>query len=213
MGPVLRSEARDLAHGVRKVSAAFGSSVTVDVEERLVIWLELIITWNGRHDLTAARSNAELCDLMLADAFALSQRIPAGLRLVDVGSGAGAPGFPLALLRPNLKVTLVEPQAKRASFLRTCVGATGRLDVDIVRARVEALDPGGWDVAMSRATLAPPEWLAVGATLVLPGGSVWVLVARDEPPEIPGATMAEEIAYALPHLGHARRAVRYVTIA
>ena len=76
-------------------------------------WLDLLAEWNARMDLTAARTEDERIDLMLADALALAPRIAEGARVVDVGTGAGAPGLALALLRPDLETTLVEPLTKR----------------------------------------------------------------------------------------------------
>jgi len=163
-------------------------------------------------DLTAARGEDELADLMLADAFVLSSRIAPGARVVDVGSGAGAPGLPLALVRPDLRVTMVEPLAKRASFLRTVLGTLDRTDVALLRERgepVAARVPGTFDVAMSRATLPPPAWLALGTAMVAPGGSVWVLLAREPAPELPGWEVSDDVTYTWPRTGVARRAVRY----
>ena len=171
-------------------------------------WLELLCEWNGRIDLTAARSGGELVDLMLADAAALEPRLPAGARVVDVGTGAGAPGLALALLRPDLSVTLCEPLAKRASFLRTVIGSVGRTDVTLVSKRGEEL-AGEWDEAMARATLPPEEWLALGAKLVKPGGGVWVLLATGEPPSRDAATVTLDERYTWPETNVTRRAVRY----
>ncbi|WP_394844415.1 class I SAM-dependent methyltransferase [Pendulispora brunnea] len=202
------------------MASHFGLSVTSattadtgkgsSVDKGLRTWLDLLVTWNAKHDLTAARSEGELLDLMLADAFALSKRLPERARLVDIGSGAGAPGLALALIRPDLEVTLVEPLAKRVSFLRTVIGAIGRLDVKVHHGKAAALGGATWDIALSRATFAPPEWLAVGRTLVEPGGSVWVLLAREEAPALEGMSVAEDFAYEWPNQQRARRAVRYV---
>lgn len=180
-------------------------------------WLDLLRQWNQRIDLTAARSDDELYDLMLADALVLARRepallVPEGASVVDVGTGAGAPGLALALLRPDLRVTLVEPLAKRVSFLRTVLGTLGRTDIVLQRERVEEVakkSPGAWDVAISRATLAPPEWVPVGLRLA---SSVWALLAREEPPAAPDAQKVEDIAYTWPLTGAARRAVRYVPV-
>jgi 16S rRNA (guanine527-N7)-methyltransferase len=174
-------------------------------------WLSLVRAWNARIDLTAARSDDELVDLMVADAAELASRLPAGARVVDVGSGAGAPGVALAVLRPDLRVTLVEPLQKRVAFLRTVVGsvfgAPGRPEV--VRARGEDLAGAkAFDVAVSRATLTPPAWLALGHALA-PGGDVWVLLARDDPPALDGREVADDLRYAWPLTGAERRAVRY----
>jgi 16S rRNA (guanine527-N7)-methyltransferase len=173
----------------------------------LAAWLELLCAWNARIDLTAARTPDELVDLMLADALVLAKRIAAGARVVDVGAGAGAPGLALALARPDLAVTLCEPLAKRTSFLRTALGTVGRADVTIARARGEELR-GAWDVAVSRATLAPAAWLALGARLA-PRGSVWVLLAKEAPPILEGSEVVEDVAYEWPGTRAARRAVRF----
>lgn len=194
------------------MAAHFGVEVDASIEGQLSAWLERMVAWNGKIDLTAARSGDELADLMLADAFALAPRLPHGARLVDVGTGAGAPGLPIALLRPDLQVTLVEPLTKRVSFLRTVLASVGRLDVSVLRSRVEDLPATErWNVAVSRATLAPEAWLAAGRDLVVEGGSVWVLLAKDEPPEgeAVGMRRGEDVEYTWPRQGHSRRAVRY----
>ena len=194
------------------VAAHFAMSLTPEATKAICAWLDLLLVWNAKLDLTAARTKEELLDLMLADAFALSVRIPQGVQVVDVGVGAGAPGLALAIVRPDLRVTLVEPLAKRTAFLRTCLGHLDRLDVTIQRMKGDQLatqSPGAFDVAISRATLSPPEWLALGTRLVRTGGDVWVLLARDAPPD-PGKTSLEEDAsYTLPAAGSSRRAVRY----
>lgn len=177
-------------------------------------WLDLLRDWNKRIDLTAARSEDELLDLMLADALVLARHeptplIPEGASVIDVGAGAGAPGLALALLRPDLRVTLVEPLAKRIAFLRTVLGTIGRTDVVLRRERVldvVASSPGAWDVAMSRATLAPAEWTPIALKLA---PSAWTLLAREEPPAVPGATVEDDVAYTWPRTGAARRAVRF----
>jgi 16S rRNA (guanine527-N7)-methyltransferase len=175
-------------------------------------WLTRLEEWNARVDLTAARSPEELVDLMLVDAFVVAPRIPRGVRLVDVGSGAGAPGLAIALLRPDLPVTLVEPLGKRVSFLRTVIGVLGRTDVTLVHGRGETLaGKGAFDVAISRATLPPPEWLALGVDLVVPGGAVWALLAGDAAPDHPRARLTDELPYTWPLTGATRRALTYRT--
>jgi 16S rRNA (guanine527-N7)-methyltransferase len=177
-------------------------------------WMRLLCEWNARIDLTAARTPEELVDLMLADALTLAPHVAQGARVVDVGTGAGAPGLALALVRPDLVVTLCEPLAKRASFLRTVLGTVGRTDVTLTSKRGEDLPTergarAPWDVAMSRATLAPEAWLALAARLVVPGGHAWVLLAKDEAPTREGATMEEQLAYEWPETKAQRRAARY----
>jgi 16S rRNA (guanine527-N7)-methyltransferase len=196
-----------LAPAVAAVLAAFGSDAA---SAPLTAWVEEVRKWNRRVNLTAARSDDELVDLMLADAAWLAQHIPGGpRRVVDVGSGAGAPGLPLALLRHDLDVTLVEPRQKRAAFLRLAAATNAReRAVRVAQLRGEELCEE-FDCALSRATLPPPEWLALGARLA-PRGEVWVLLAREPAPEHGRFVLCEEQAYRWPLTGAERRAARYL---
>jgi 16S rRNA (guanine527-N7)-methyltransferase len=124
---------------------------------------------------------------------------------MDVGSGVGAPGVALALLEPGIRMTLVEPRAKRVAFLRTLLQKLGRPDVVVERLRSEALSDFSCDVAVSRATLPPPEWLREGARLAR--RDVWVLLARGEPPEQAGLSIVKSFTYLQPLTQKERRAV------
>jgi 16S rRNA (guanine527-N7)-methyltransferase len=171
--------------------------------------LDLVVTWNARTDLTAARGPEELVDLYLADALvvATAEGDLAG-RWVDVGTGGGAPGLTLATLAETLNLTLVEPRDKRVAFLRTVVGELELSQVRVKRARSDAIADSEFDVAISRATLPPAEWLAEGARLST--SSVWVLLARGEAPELAGWRPDLELAYLWPLTRASRRALRYV---
>jgi 16S rRNA (guanine527-N7)-methyltransferase len=172
-------------------------------------WLDLLREWNQRMDLTAARGDDELFDLMLADALALAPRVPQKARVVDVGCGAGAPGLALALVRPDLAVTLVEPLTKRVAFLRTVLGTVGRTDILLVKEKGEATasrSPDCWDIAISRATLAPAQWIPLGLQLA---PIAWALLAREEAPIVPTARPTEDFTYGWPLTHATRRAVAY----
>lgn len=143
-----------------------------------------LLRWNARVNLTGARNMSELVDDHLPDVFALSALCPEGATVVDVGSGGGLPGVPLALLRPDCSFTLVEPRAKRVAFLHTVVRLGGLSRVTVVRGRVEDLESGSASFAVARATFSPLEWLEHARRLVVPGGVATVLAARplDEAP-------------------------------
>jgi len=194
------------------VAAALGVTLPDVAARALGTWLDRMVEWNARIDLTAARSVGELVDLMLADALVLSKHVPEGARVVDVGAGAGAPGLALGILRPDLAVTLVEPLAKRTAFLRTVLAAIDRTDVTVLGQKGEPLAQAGtaFDVAISRATLGPPAWLALGAQLVKPGGDVWVLLAKEPAPAGGAMEQADTHEYTWPGTSANRRAVRYV---
>jgi 16S rRNA (guanine527-N7)-methyltransferase len=159
----------------------------------LSAYAELLLRWNTRINLTAARSIEVLVGEHLPDPFALARRLDQPARVVDVGSGGGLPAIPLALLRGQLTVELVEPIAKKAAFLRTAIrelGIGARVSVRVARgealARTLAANrSSAFDVAISRATLAPQKWLALGARLVRPGGRLFALTTADALPEHP----------------------------
>jgi 16S rRNA (guanine527-N7)-methyltransferase len=168
--------------------------------EALVAYATLLLTWTARINLTGANSLADLSAEHLPDAFAIAARLPGAepLSVIDVGSGGGLPALPLAILRPSLSIRLFEPIAKKAAFLRTAIrelGATQRLTV--VGKRAEPAEAGTFDVAISRATLAPPAWMSLAVTLVRPGGRVFVLASNDSDPEsIPAPlTLSERFPY------------------
>lgn len=108
---------------------------------------------------------------------------PLGERAIDVGSGAGFPGLPIKIVRPDLRLTLVEAHGKRAAFLEGLVRALGLKDVEVVNARAEdaARDPAhreSYDLALARAVAPLPAlleltlpFLRVGGLLAAPKGS------------------------------------------
>lgn len=208
----------DLEARLSRIFAALAAApVEAPAREALETWALVVDSLNQRMDLTAASGPDELCDVLVADAVMLAARLPRGARVVDVGSGAGAPGLPLALLRPDLAVTLVEPAQKRVTAMRTAIGrlltrSPPPTSVPTVRRqRGEELVAEGleFEVALSRATLPPDAWLPLGARLA-PRGSVWVLLADGPAPALDGWTIADEVAYRWPLTDRARRAVRFV---
>lgn len=169
---------------LRSLSASWGVPLDSRQSDALLGYADLLTHWNRRINLTGARSAAAVVSEHYPDAFALAKRLEGPARLVDVGSGGGLPAIPLALLRPELTLRLCEPIAKKAAFLRTAVrdlGLSERVGLDM--ARGEDLAPADFDVAVSRATLEPEAWLALGRRLVHPGGRVMVLT-------VPGSAVA-----------------------
>jgi 16S rRNA (guanine527-N7)-methyltransferase len=106
--------------------------------------------WRRRINLTGDLAPEDLVVHALESA-AGAALIPHGARLLDIGSGAGLPGVPLAIVRPDLSVTLLEPRGKRASFLRHVVRAVPVENASVLGDRVEKLQSPDYDVATSRA--------------------------------------------------------------
>lgn len=151
----------------------------------LITFLQLVDTWNRKIDLTGARTPAALADVMIADALVMADEafIPRGAHLLDVGSGAGGPAIPLAIVRPDVRVTMIEPLGKRVAFLRTAVGTLGLASrTTAIAGRIELDDPKtavSADVTSARATFAPLDWVRTGLVLA---PSVLVLTTPDEAP-------------------------------
>jgi 16S rRNA (guanine527-N7)-methyltransferase len=95
--------------------------------------------------------------------------------LADVGSGGGLPGIPLAILRPDLQLTLIEPRAKRVAFLRGVSHELVLRNVKVLRCRSEDVPKASFSGCYSRATFPPAQWLEVGRELVKADGIVIVL--------------------------------------
>lgn len=165
--------------------------------ERWARYRELVKTWNARLNLTGARDDRALADVLFADAAVLADEalMPPGTHFVDIGAGAGAPSIPLLLLRRDLTATLVEPLRKRVAFLRTVIGTldlVGRCTLLERKLDGPPVEGAPFDLALSRATFAPDEWLerarAVSARAI-------VMVAAGPLPQ--GALV--ERRYTLPH--------------
>jgi 16S rRNA (guanine527-N7)-methyltransferase len=199
---------------VEKLAARLGRPALGGCADSLSLFLQQVATWNRKIDLTAARDPEPLAEVMLADACVLADAgcIATGARVVDVGSGAGAPIVPLLLLRPDLSALCVEPLQKRATFLRMLtvrLGLLGRMRVEQAR-----LDPERpmlaerFDLATSRATFAPDAWLRIGGTLA---PRVLVMTAAGEPlPAPPEFTLEASQAYSLPFSAAPRRLSLYL---
>jgi 16S rRNA (guanine527-N7)-methyltransferase len=110
----------------------------VRICELLVVYLELILKWNARINLTAIRSPEEIVRRHFGESLFAGGRLGECGTLLDFGSGAGFPGVPIQLLRPDVAVTLAESRSKKAAFLHEVVRALG-LRCEVWAGRVEAM--------------------------------------------------------------------------
>jgi 16S rRNA (guanine527-N7)-methyltransferase len=140
-------------------------------------YLDLLAAWSARVNLTGARTPAERVALLVAPVLSAAPQ-PAPGRLIDVGSGNGSPGLVLALLRPDLAVTLLEPRQKRWAFLREAARTADRPDVDVQRVRHDGYR-GPLAATVTLRALALP--LPALAPLPAPGGRVLVFGADPDP--------------------------------
>lgn len=137
---------------------------------------EEILRWSAQTNLTALRQPEDIVRAGFLDSLACLPLIPPGTRrTLDVGSGAGFPGLPLKLLRPDLSFTLVEASRKKATFLQHVVRRLGLAEVRVVQQRAEDLagDPaerGAYDLALARAVASPPEQARLVRPFLRAGG-------------------------------------------
>jgi 16S rRNA (guanine527-N7)-methyltransferase len=167
-----------------------------EMTARVIEFCRLLLEWNARVNLTGARTVAEVVGEHVVDAFAMARLVPPGSSVVDVGAGGGLPGLAFAILRPDARLTMVEPRAKRVAFLRTAMRESQLVaSTAVFRGRADALERGGFDVAASRATFPPEEWLSVGLGLVRPGGLVLVFSGDSWSPEHSSRRAVSELCY------------------
>ncbi|QDW66843.1 16S rRNA (guanine(527)-N(7))-methyltransferase RsmG [Luteimonas granuli] len=134
-------------------------------------YLELLARWNRTYNLTAIRDPGEMVTLHLLDSLSMHAHVRGVARLADLGTGAGLPGIPLAIALPELQVTLVESNGKKARFLREAVRTLGLANVRVAESRAEALDmPGAFDAITARAMATLADLVTVGGHLLAPGG-------------------------------------------
>jgi len=163
------AEADALAQGV----FALGVALPPDAQARLIAYVELLAKWNRTYNLTAIREPARMITHHVLDALAILPLLPhaEGLRVLDVGSGGGVPGLPLAIARPDFRVTLLDANSKKTTFLTQAAIELRASNVEVATARVEAYAPQApFDVIVSRAFSELADFAAGAARHLAPNG-------------------------------------------
>jgi 16S rRNA (guanine527-N7)-methyltransferase len=146
-----------------------GIELPQEVRQKLLDYLGLIQKWNKVHNLTAVREPEEMVTLHLLDSLSVMPHVKVQ-RLLDVGSGAGLPGIPLAICRPELQVTVLDSSHKKASFMRQAKAELDIKNLEVVCGRVEAYQPQQlFDAVISRAFSDLAEFMQLTRHLGKPG--------------------------------------------
>lgn len=150
-----------------------------DLLAKLASYLDLLLRWNARTNLTAIRDPEEIVRRHFGESLfagrVLSPALAEGATLLDVGSGGGFPGLPIQLLRPDLRVTLAESQGKKAAFLREAARNLNQ-KTEIFGGRVEAMAPSRtFDVVTLRAVDNMEIAIQLATARVAPGGTLAIL--------------------------------------
>lgn len=165
-----------------------GLALSAGVCERLLKYTELLAKWNRTYNLTAVRDPLAMVSHHLLDSLAVLPHLAfaiAGARIADIGSGAGLPGIPLALARPDWHVALVESNDKKAAFLQQAKIELALSNVEIHSGRAEAWRPAErFAVVISRAFAELAEFVAACKHLLASGGVVAAMKGKDPRDEI-----------------------------
>lgn len=159
--------AEQIAGGV----AAMGVDLPEAAVPKLAGHLELVEKWNRVHNLTAVRNIEQMVPLHVLDSLSILSYLGGTASIVDVGTGAGLPGIPLAIARPAMRVTLLDSSHKKCAFLQQAKTELGLANVEIVCDRVESWNPPEkFEVAVSRAFSDLADFVEQARHLVAPGG-------------------------------------------
>lgn len=154
-------------------------------------YLDLLLKWNARTNLTAIRSPEEVVQRHFGESLFAGFRVGVPETLLDLGSGAGFPGIPIALLRKEIQVTLAESQNKKASFLREAVRTLNLSNVEVWPARAEVLPA---DRGFHTVTLRAVDNMTVALAAAASRAQRQILLLAGAPPELPqGFTIVESL--------------------
>jgi 16S rRNA (guanine527-N7)-methyltransferase len=155
--------------------AALGLALPEGAEAKLLAYLALLDKWNRVYNLTAVRDTERMVSHHLLDSLAAVPYFQGGcpdlIRVLDVGSGGGLPGIPLAIARPEWQVTLIDSIAKKTAFLLQAKAELGLANLNVVTSRVEDFrSETGFDVITSRAFSDLKEFVMLTRHLLKPAG-------------------------------------------
>lgn len=160
------SLAQQLAQGVTEI----GLTLPQGAQQRLLAYLDLLQKWNRAYNLTAVRQAPRMVSHHLLDSLAVVTHVAAATML-DVGSGAGFPGIPLAVALPESRVTLLDSSHKKAAFLKQAVMELKLANAEVICERVEAWKPAtAFDVVISRAFSDLTEFISLAGRHVAARG-------------------------------------------
>lgn len=172
--------------------------LTTSEGDTLSKYLELLIKWQKTHRLVGSVEPAWIIENVFIHSLCFLEALPPEVKqLADLGSGAGLPGIPMAIVKPELRITLIEARQRRVSFLSTAIRELGLRHVDVLGERAEHLGPayhGRFDAVVMRCAGETSGILELASRLVRDAGTV-VVSAH---PSAPLHALAEEIVVRAP---------------
>jgi 16S rRNA (guanine527-N7)-methyltransferase len=174
----------------------FAAGLSAQQLEQVLAYMGLLLKWNARMNLTAIRDEESIATRHFGESFFLALQLPSAAQdVTDLGSGAGFPGIPIKIARPDLPLTLIEAQQRKATFLREVL-RTLQIAAEVKNVRAETLPKGTASLVTLRAVEKFDSILPVAAGLVRPAteaagpGSLAILI---------GSAQAQRVREILPH--------------
>ena len=198
---------------------ALGLALDGEARRKLAAYVERLLAWNVKVNLTAITAPAAVAELHLVDSLALLRTLGPARTLLDLGSGAGLPGIALACARPDLAVTCCDTVFKKVAFVKT---VAAELELAVTGKAVRALgDPEAeglprCEAVVSRALTDPERWLPLGERYVAEGGKLFAMLGRGADEGIlreiairNGLLLEELDRFTLPRSGATRAIARF----
>ena len=169
--------------------------------ERVQRYISLLEVWNKKLNLTSVREPAQMVERHIGESFYMGHLLPQFQTLLDLGSGAGFPGLPISLLRPESDVMLAEAHVKKAVFLREAVWMTGS-HARVWAHRVEEMERDyRFDVVTLRAVDNMPNALTLAMERIEPGGTLAFFTAQGGETRLPEAHWEDVATHNVPQSG------------
>ncbi|SHI23743.1 16S rRNA (guanine(527)-N(7))-methyltransferase RsmG [Ferrimonas marina] len=200
-----------LAQRLSALIAQTSLEISPAQQKQLVELVELLDKWNKAYNLTSVRDPNEMLVRHILDSIVVGPHL-AGQRFIDVGTGPGLPGLPLAICNPDKEFVLLDSLGKRIRFIRTVIHKLGLTNVTAVESRVEAYQPElGFDGVLSRAFASLEDMLSWCHHLPAPHGRFYALKGQLDPAELAaipaGFAVQESHALQVPQLEGQRHLV------
>lgn len=197
----------DALHGELAETLADGLSLLdlpllSEQRDRLLDYVRLLRTWSQSFNLTAVRDPRAMVPRHLIDSLTIHRWVDDD-PVLDLGTGAGLPGIPLAIACPDLRFTLLDSNRKKTRFVQQVVGELRLQNVEVVTTRIECLDrPGHYKRITSRAFAALSDMVALSEKLLSPGGYWLAMKGVIDPAELAG--LPDTVEYAIDALPDGR---------
>ncbi len=206
---------------IRKGAGDYGLELGPESLDLMAMHARELIRWNKKFNITSIVDPKQIATKHFIDSIAIAPHVPENASVLDLGSGGGFPGFPLKVVRPDVRVVMADASRKRVSFLNFLVRQSGLESVRAIHARAEALakdenHAGQFDVVTSRAFTALDRFVSLARPFLSKGGVILAMKGGAGEEEA-GLLQESEyrislIPYLLPLENHSRNIVHVIPV-